>query len=252
MKPVYYNEFEPFAADWIERLAKNGVISDGDVDRRSIKDVRAEDLAGRRRVHLFAGIAGWEEALRLAGWPEGEEVWTGSCPCQPYSPAGRLEGNDDSRNLWPEMFRLVRECMPGFIVGEQVPGAIKFGWLDQVFVDLESQGYACWPIVLGAHSVGIKQHRKRIYWAANSRSIRRRGFADNGGGASGLDAAGVASPGVGVAGCRRSLVEHLRGLPARNGVSSVVERRILHGYGNAIVPQVAALFIRSFMELVAE
>lgn len=163
---TYYNEFDPNAAQWIRNLGEENIITRGTVDERSIKDVQGNELAGVRRAHFFAGIGGWDYALRLAGWPEDDEVWTASCPCQPYSAAGKQEGDEDPRNLWPDCFRLIGERLPRSVFGEQVASAIKFGWLDRVFTDLEGIGYACGAAVLGAHSVGAPHIRKRLYWFA--------------------------------------------------------------------------------------
>lgn len=85
---AYYNEIDPFAAAWLRRLIARGLIAPGDVDTRSITDVRADDLVSYVQCHFFAGIGGWSLALRLAGWPDDRPVWTGSCPCQPFSGAG--------------------------------------------------------------------------------------------------------------------------------------------------------------------
>ena len=84
----YYNEHDAKAAAWMRELIKEGLIADGDVDERSIVDVQPGDLAGYTQCHWFAGIGGWSLALRLAGWPDDRPVWTGSCPCQPFSSAG--------------------------------------------------------------------------------------------------------------------------------------------------------------------
>src|SRR5690606_16323109 len=84
----YYNEFDPKAAAWLRELMAAGLIPEGDVDERSIEDVRPDELVGYRHAHFFAGIGGWPYALRLAVWPAGGHVGTGSCPCQPSSRAG--------------------------------------------------------------------------------------------------------------------------------------------------------------------
>ena len=107
---AYYNEFDPFAAAWLRELIKKGHIAHGEVDERPIQEVRPEDLRGYTQCHFFAGIGGWSYALRLANWPDDRPVWTGSCPCQPFSSAGRQKGKADDRHLWPVWERLIRDC----------------------------------------------------------------------------------------------------------------------------------------------
>lgn len=169
----YYNEFDPHAAQWLRNLMEMELIPFGEVDERSILDVTPNDLKGYTQCHFFAGIGGWAYALKLAGWPEDRPVWTGSCPCQPFSTAGKQEGVNDERHIWPEMFRLVRERKPVVVFGEQVEGAVGHGWLDGVFADLEGENYACGAAVLGAHSVGAPHIRQRLYWMADSSSKGR-------------------------------------------------------------------------------
>jgi DNA (cytosine-5)-methyltransferase 1 len=165
---AYYNEIDPYAAQWLRNLIAAGHISPGDVDERSITDVRADDLRGYGQCHFFAGIGGWSYALRLAGWPDDRPVWTGSCPCQPFSAAGKQRGSDDERHLWPAFFDLIRERSPASVFGEQVAGAAGLAWLDHVFADLEGAGYAAAAANLCAAGVGAPHIRQRLYWVAHN------------------------------------------------------------------------------------
>jgi DNA (cytosine-5)-methyltransferase 1 len=169
---AYYNENDLFAASWLRELISRGLIAPGDVDERSIADVQPGDLARYAQCHFFAGIGGWSYALRLAGWPDDKPAWTGSCPCQPFSAAGKGEGFADPRHLWPRWERLIRECRPDVIFGEQVDKALA--WLDLVCGDLEGEGYATGAAIVGAHSVGAPHRRQRIYWVADGEGNGRR------------------------------------------------------------------------------
>lgn len=164
----YYSENEPYAAQWLRNLINAKIIAPGDVDTRSIRDVRADDLRGYTQCHFFAGIGGWSIALRLARWADTRPVWTGSCPCQPYSSAGAGKAADDERHLWPAWFSLIAECGPPVVFGEQVEAAIGWGWLDLVFGDMEAKGYACGASVLPACSVGAPHKRDRIWFVADT------------------------------------------------------------------------------------
>jgi site-specific DNA-cytosine methylase len=151
----YYNEWDSFAADWLRELIKDGLIPDGEVDNRSIADVRPEDLKGFTQCHFFAGIGGWSRALQLAGWSSDRPVWTGSPPCQSFSTAGKGKGKDDERHLWPVFFNLIRECQPPTVFGEQVAAAIRYGWLDDLQTDFEKkvtpQGRSYFQLAASAH-----------------------------------------------------------------------------------------------------
>jgi DNA (cytosine-5)-methyltransferase 1 len=166
MKHAYYNENDPFAAEWLRNLITAGLIADGEVDERSILDVRPGDLAGFQQCHFFAGIGGWSYALRLAGWPDDRPVWTGSCPCQPFSAAGKRKGFADDRHLWPDWQRLIAELRPAVVFGEQVASAAQ--WLRLVRGDLEALGYAVGAIPIEAASAGADHLRDRYWFVANA------------------------------------------------------------------------------------
>jgi len=321
----YYNEIDPKAAAWLRELIKQGHIPNGVVDERSITEIKPHELTQYTQCHFFAGIGGWSLALQLAGWPATRPVWTGSCPCQPFSTAGKQLGDKDERHLWPIFFDLIRECRPECVFGEQVASAIGKGWLDGVSADLEGAGYACGATVLGAHSVRAPHIRQRLYWVANadvngrkqgvqsvspglSKRTRRGGEPDGVADATGgqreqclrsqgddLQRSADDDPTGGVGGVAR-LANSLdtgsqRGLrrradsqredqhghagcsgadswsnydvipcadgktrriesgspPLANGVPARVVR--LRGYGNAIVPQVAAQFVQAFVSI---
>jgi DNA (cytosine-5)-methyltransferase 1 len=163
---AYYNENDSYAAQWLRNLIKAGLIADGFVDERSIRDVQPCDIWGFDQYHFFAGIGIWSAALRAAGVPDDFPVWTGSAPCQPFSGAGERRGFDDERHLWPEWRRLIAELRPSVVLGEQVGGGDGFAWLDLVQVDLEDLDYACGAIVAPAAGFGAPHGRHRIWFVA--------------------------------------------------------------------------------------
>ena len=287
---VYFNDNEPYVAEWLGNLFPAATV-----DCRGIADLQGADL-DYNRVHLFAGIGGWEYALSLAGWPDDAPVWTGSCPCQPFSSAGKHKGEADSRHLWPEFRRLIAECHPPVIFGEQVASPDGRKWLAGVRTDLEALGYAVGAADLCAAGIGAPHIRQRLYWVActkypqwraelqeNGNSSWRDGFGWSGttgrlanaehprhdrparteteqdsngqdgrlyrGSASRL--ADTSSSPLNQLLCADGKVRRFEpsSFPLAYGVPGRVGQ--LRAYGNAIVPQVAATFIRAFMESVS-
>jgi DNA (cytosine-5)-methyltransferase 1 len=214
--------------------------------------------------------------LRLAAWPDDRPVWTGSCPCQPFSTAGTRKGFADERHLWPAWFSLIRELCPPIVFGEQVEAAIGWGWIDAVFSDLEQEGYACGTAVLPACGVGAPHIRQRLWFVADAVPTgwpEGRPSAGNGSIAGrsivGELAAALADPTV----PRRDVQqERIRSpwaeaewiacrddksrpvepgtFPLAHGIPARVGR--LRAYGNAIVPQIAAEFIKATGEFINE
>ena len=312
---AYYNEIDPAAAAWLRELIAWGHIAPGEVDERSIEDVHPSDLRGFAQCHFFAGIGGWSLALRMAGWPDGRPVWTGSCPCQPFSAAGKGAGFSDERHLWPAFHWLIGQCEPPVVFGEQVASKDGLQWLDLVHADLEASGYAVEAADLCAAGVGAPHIRQRLYWVADANYPGLEGRRQPGrgrtaecaagsgglvGGLADLHGSGCTPRGEGLAplghgptagadrgadqdgptrptdgfwraadwlGCRDGrwrpvepgtfpLVDGLhRGLVPSSRIGMEIDAQKtaeasvmrLRGYGNAIVPQVAAEFIRSMM-----
>jgi DNA (cytosine-5)-methyltransferase 1 len=281
----YYNEHDPKAAAWLRALIEAGEIPAGVVDERSIVEIKATELSEYAQCHFFAGIGGWSLALKLAGWPATRQVWTGSCPCQPYSTGGAQKGNDDPRNLWPAFFRLIQQRHPDQVFGEQVENAIGHEWLDGIQADLEGEGYAVGHCVLGAHSVGAPHIRQRLYWMADATESRlagtrqgpasasewsnsdsqreillgksangsRLGNADDArsqGRGEHRDSANQLSAwasSVAIA-CTDGKTRRIESgsFPLAHGIPGRVG--LLRGYGNAIVPQVASEFIGAWLD----
>ncbi|RAY22351.1 DNA cytosine methyltransferase [Enterobacter kobei] len=182
MKPAaYYNEIDPFAAQWLRNLIAGGHIAPGEVDERSIEDVTPDDLRGFTQCHFFAGIGVWSHSLRLAGWPDDKPVWTGSCPCQPFSAAGKGDGFADERHLWPHFFHLISERRPQHVFGEQVASGNANAWFDLVQADLEGMGYTFGLVPFTSAGIGAPHIRERAYWVAHASSRRHDGRTETSG-----------------------------------------------------------------------
>lgn len=251
----YYNEYDPKAAAWLQALIDAGHIPKGHVDTRSIEDLRPADLAGYTQCHFFAGIGGWSRALQLAGWPSDKPVWTGSCPCQPFSNAGKRKGVADERHLWPVFRDLIAECQPPIVFGEQVASSDGRNWLSSVRAEMEALGYAVGAADLCAAGVGAPHIRQRLWFVgmadtdSNGRQSRSKATENNGYGNS-FNADDFWSDSKWIK-CRdgrnREIPAEPSFFPLANGIPSRMGR--LRGYGNAIVPQVGAIFIKAFMEI---
>ena len=288
----FYNDNDRAACAWLRELMADGHLAEGKVDERRIQEIKGHELHGYLQCHFFAGIGGWTYALQLAGWPASRPVWTGSCPCQPFSAAGKRKGQEDERHLWPVFLRLIRECQPATIFGEQVASDDGYRWLARVRDDLEEAGYAVGCADLPACCAGAPHIRQRLFWVAdacsgtgqwNPRTILgkeegkrcedREKYGDcpkrsgNGRTTDGLDDANnkrrEAGAGAGAGDNQEPFwanqgIVHCRDGKARRvepGIFPLADRipgrvGLLRGAGNAIVPQVAAKFIKAFLEAI--
>lgn len=249
----YYNEYDTKTAAWLRELIRADLIPYGDVDERSITEVTPRDLQGYTQCHFFAGIGGWSLALQLAGWPADRPVWTGSCPCQPFSVAGKGLGTADERHLWPVFAELIRACKPSTVFGEQVASKTGRDWLAGVFADLEGMGYSRAGADLCAAGVGAPHIRQRLFWVADSDCKRCDGehslLRQNEPRWNQRSVFETAWSGQTIH-CRDGKTRRIPSEPSLFPLADGISGRVglLRGAGNAIVPQVAAEFVSAFLE----
>jgi DNA (cytosine-5)-methyltransferase 1 len=238
----FYNEHDPKAAAWLRELIKHEHIPAVIVDERSIEDITPSELTQYTQCHFFAGIGGWSLALRLSGWPEDRPVWTGSCPCQPFSTAGKGGGFADERHLWPAFHHLINQCQPPVVFGEQVASKDGLAWLDLVRADLEASGYTVGASDLCAASVGAPHIRQRLWWVADA----QRNDQQEKSRCREVGRVGRKLEPVSWDEHWESALRRLRALD--DGLSYGVAG--CNGPRNAIVPQVGAEFIQAYIEAV--
>ncbi|WP_258087373.1 DNA cytosine methyltransferase [Xenorhabdus bovienii] len=257
---AYYNEIDPYAAQWLRNLIAAGHIAPGDVDERSIEDVKPDDLRNYTQCHFFAGIGVWSYALRNAGWSDDKPVWTGSCPCQPFSAAGKGAGFTDERHLWPHFHYLIEQCRPRVVFGEQVASKDGLTWFDLVQTDLEGTGYTSAAVDICAAGIGAPHIRQRLYWVGHANNpipqglrkhweiVHQEGWQDSKRHALSSDVATHVwnewEPNQGAD-------EKIRIIPANYGkaIDGITNRMgRLRAYGNAIVAPVAEEFIKAYMQ----
>lgn len=232
-------------------------------------------VPGRRHLDLFSGIGGFALAARWTGWktigfaetddyanqilkrhwPDvpnhgdvrnvrgvGCDLITGGFPCQPYSTAGKRNGESDARALWPEMLRIVGESRPAWVLGENVTGFASVA-LDAMLDALENLGYSCRTFDIPAASLGAWHKRSRLWIVAHADGGRRDAqplrcaSAHAGNCADDADGAGATQRGQ----------ETWMAEPAMErvvyGLSRKLDKQRVKALGNSIVPQVASVIM---------
>jgi DNA (cytosine-5)-methyltransferase 1 len=235
-------------------------------------------MANNAHLSLFSGIGGLDLAAEWAGFrtvepverdsfcrdvlaarfpgrpihadtrtfkPSGSYmVVSGGFPCQPYSTSGRRLGAEDNRDLWPEYLRVVQECRPSWVVGENVVGIADMA-LDRVLTDLEAIGYASRAFDIPACAVGAPHERRRIFVVANATGERQQGQGNPGENAFDVSPPGEWQTSDAIDAIRRGSVPAMcredHGIPAR------MDR--LRALGNAVVPQQAFPIFKAIAEI---
>ena len=252
----------------------------------------------KTHLDLFSGIGGFALAAKWNGyrtlgfcdnepyaqavlkkhWPEvpchkdirevrgelyaGVTLLTGGFPCQPFSDVGRKRGQADDRYLWPEMFRVICEARPSWVLGENVAG-IKNMALDQALSDLEGKGYEVQSFVIPACAVNAPHRRDRVWICAmdvaESKSLRIGRRSGQGGERWGGRMVQKEQEGCEMGseaeGCCSGIGEWSEESESSicrilDGVSNRVDR--CHALGNAIVPQVASEIIRCINKIMED
>ena len=158
----------------------------------------AEKLVGGYKTVAFCEMDEFCQKVLQKHWPEipiyddvrtldatrlGRiDIVTGGYPCQPFSQAGKRQGEKDERHLWPEMLRIIKSCKPRYVVAENVAGHVNMG-LDQVLTDLENQGYTTRPIIIPACAKNAPHRRDRVWiigeLMADTSSLRGQNISGN-------------------------------------------------------------------------
>jgi len=173
---------------------------------------------------------------------EAIDIITGGFPCQPFSSAGKRKGKEDDRYLWEEMFRIITETNPRWVVGENVVGIIELA-LDDIISQMESAGYETQAYIIPACGVGAEHRRDRIWIVANSYGANGNIQGEN----NSIYKSRYYQSFSGKRFKNDRILPESRMDRTSDGVSDRVDR--LRALGNAIVPQVAQVIMQAIKEI---
>lgn len=246
-----YTDVDDFCVWWMQKLVSQQQLPYGDCLTKDIREFDPDLLEWYNHCHFFAGIGGWALALHIVGVPTELKVWTGSCPCQPFSTAGaNPKGTEDERHLWPVMEKLIENGRPTTFFGEQVASKAGWDWLSNVRTDLEEQDYEFGSAQLSAANCGLPHLRKRLYFVAHSMRLRQDRLEPSWETISLRSEKKKPSPHRNSIPPRSSFKPNPSFLLSHDGVSSNVAKGVIHGFGNAVVPELAAIFVESSFEAI--
>jgi DNA (cytosine-5)-methyltransferase 1 len=187
----------------------------------------------------FPGVPIYDDIKKLKGKEIGTvKLVTGGFPCQPFSIAGKRKGKEDDRYLWPEMFRVIQETRPNWVVAENVTGIINME-LDKTLSDLESENYETETFIIPACATDAPHRRDRIWIIANANSKRQSRQEKSGNKFYRFEILGLQK-------FDNITSESLRKI---NGISEKLDKDRLKSLGNAIVPQVAQRIFWAIKEI---
>ena len=132
-----------------------------------------EEFPRKVLKHHFPNAKQYEDIkdFNATGYRGRIDVLSGGFPCQPFSTAGLRKGTEDDRHLWPEMLRVIGECQPRWVVGENVRGLVS--WSDGLVfetccTDLEALGYSVQSFIVPACATGAPHRRDRVWIVAHN------------------------------------------------------------------------------------
>lgn len=215
-----------------------------------------DDFACKVLNKNFPGVPVHRDIRELeGGLYAGIDIITGGYPCQPFSTAGKRKGADDPRHLWPEMFRVIKQARPAWVVCENVEGHIANG-LDLVCDDMEGEGYKVQPLVIPACAVESPHIRNRVWIIANASGNGgervvgggRQAQASNEGARGQPDGKPLQTdPRSAKDGWRNGWGSRSRVCRVGDGLHNRLDRN--KALGNAIVPQVAYEILRCIRDV---